>query len=223
MKRILIVILILLSLVSYAKHLKLSSKKDIEYYFKKGKSALKKTRFSEAINYFSQAIELNSSYSQCYYYRGQAFLFTKSYYNAVKDFSQFINRNPNSARAYYSRGLANFYAKEYKQAISDMTKVKKLKPTLINIHNIRGQSLLRLKQYKYAIIDFRVFINYYPLSYAPVYLHLSTAYKNIGDTKNAIISLKNYLKLSKNERIRELVKKQLKELSSKVRKSSIRK
>ena len=69
--------------------------------------------YEGAIQDYTKAIELNSSYPVAYIYisRGNSKSELKDYYGAIEDYTKAIDINPKEAKAYYNRGLAKRSAK----------------------------------------------------------------------------------------------------------------
>ena len=73
--------------------------------------------YQGAINDFTTAIKLDSSYENAYFGRGDAKLNMKDYHGAVKDYTLIINRKPQNGKGYYKRGCAMFYGIKIKMHV----------------------------------------------------------------------------------------------------------
>ncbi len=109
--------------------------------------------YSEAITFYTKAIELSPNDASIYSFRGHAKVEANDYNGAIADFTKSLKIEPNSA-VYCFRGLAKNKNNDYKGAIIDFTKAFELDQSYsIAIYN-RGLSKYYLKNYQEAIADF---------------------------------------------------------------------
>ncbi len=73
--------------------------------FYKGVSLFFKGRFSEAIPYFSELLEVNPHFKMAYFHRGTAYSELERYDLALNDFNKILELDPNNVLAYMNRGL----------------------------------------------------------------------------------------------------------------------
>ncbi|KAG2615781.1 hypothetical protein PVAP13_3NG037100 [Panicum virgatum] len=94
----------------------------------KANEAFKANKFSQAIELYSQAIELNSS--NAVYWANRAFAHTKleEYGSAVQDATNAIEIDPRYSKGYYRRGAAYLAMGKFKEALKDFQQVKKICP-----------------------------------------------------------------------------------------------
>ncbi|RCV15638.1 hypothetical protein SEVIR_3G074800v4 [Setaria viridis] len=94
----------------------------------KANDAFKANKFSQAIELYSQAIELNSS--NAVYWANRAFAHTKleEYGSAVQDATKAIEVDPRYSKGYYRRGAAYLAMGKFKEALKDFQQVKKICP-----------------------------------------------------------------------------------------------
>lgn len=94
----------------------------------KANDAFKANKFSQAIELYSQAIELNSS--NAVYWANRAFAHTKleEYGSAVQDATKAIEIDPRYSKGYYRRGAAYLAMGKFKEALKDFQQVKKICP-----------------------------------------------------------------------------------------------
>ncbi|KAJ1282118.1 hypothetical protein BS78_03G025700 [Paspalum vaginatum] len=90
--------------------------------------AFKANKFSQAIDLYTQAIELNSS--NAVYWANRAFAHTKleEYGSAVQDATKAIEIDPRYTKGYYRRGAAYLAMGKFKEALKDFQQVKKICP-----------------------------------------------------------------------------------------------
>ncbi|XP_047335066.1 serine/threonine-protein phosphatase 5-like [Impatiens glandulifera] len=91
--------------------------------------AFKVHKFSQAIDLYTQAIELNGD--NAVYWANRAFAHTKleEYGSAIHDASKAIEIDPRYSKGYYRRGAAYLSMGKFKDALKDFQQVKKLCPS----------------------------------------------------------------------------------------------
>ncbi|CAN6331046.1 unnamed protein product [Urochloa humidicola] len=94
----------------------------------KANEAFKANKFSQAIELYSQAIEVNGS--NAVYWANRAFAHTKleEYGSAVQDATKAIEIDPRYSKGYYRRGAAYLAMGKFKEALKDFQQVKKICP-----------------------------------------------------------------------------------------------
>ncbi|XP_049374173.1 serine/threonine-protein phosphatase 5 isoform X2 [Solanum verrucosum] len=90
--------------------------------------AFKGHKYSQAIDLYTQAIELNGE--SAVYYANRAFAHTKleEYGSAIQDGTRAIEIDPRYSKGYYRRGAAYLAMGKFKDALKDFQQVKKLCP-----------------------------------------------------------------------------------------------
>ena len=76
--------------------------------------------YQGAINDFTTAIKLDSTYENAYFGRGDAKLNMKDYRGAVKDYTLIIQRKPQNGKGYYKRGMCYILWNKNKDACADL-------------------------------------------------------------------------------------------------------
>lgn len=90
--------------------------------------AFKAKRFSQAIDLYTQAIDLNGH--NVVYWSNRAFAHTKleEYGSAVQDATKAIEVDPKYSKGYYRRGAAYLAMGKFKEALKDFQQVKRICP-----------------------------------------------------------------------------------------------
>ncbi|KAF5177548.1 Serine/threonine-protein phosphatase [Thalictrum thalictroides] len=90
--------------------------------------AFKAHKYSQAIDLYSQAIELNSE--NAVYWANRAFAHTKleEYGSAIQDATTAIEVDPKYSKGYYRRGAAYLAMGKFKDALKDFQQVKRISP-----------------------------------------------------------------------------------------------
>eukprot|EP00002_Diphylleia_rotans_P021449 TRINITY_DN4173_c0_g1_i1.p1 TRINITY_DN4173_c0_g1~~TRINITY_DN4173_c0_g1_i1.p1 ORF type:complete len:453 (+),score=100.92 TRINITY_DN4173_c0_g1_i1:71-1429(+) len=93
-----------------------------------GNKALTENHFEDAINLYTEAIELNPSNAILWSNRAQAHIKMEEYGSAVEDASKSIELDPNYLKGYFRRGSAYMALFKYKDALKDFRTVHKKAP-----------------------------------------------------------------------------------------------
>ncbi|KAA8525026.1 hypothetical protein F0562_011336 [Nyssa sinensis] len=90
--------------------------------------AFKAHKYSQSIDLYTQAIELNSQ--NAVYWANRAFAHTKleEYGSAIQDASKTIEIDPKYSKGYYRRGAAYLAMGKFKEALKDFQQVKRISP-----------------------------------------------------------------------------------------------
>ncbi len=153
MKKLILTIAILLSLIS------LACKPDVEKYNEQGLEAKEEENYTEAIKLFTKAIKSDPNSERSYINRGHTYQLIKDYDKALADYTKAIKIDPKSVRAYIYRGLtysiilenvaqtsSNMYERmllkiagtTYNDAMADLNKAIELDPKSSSAYSCRG-------------------------------------------------------------------------------------
>ena len=155
-----------------------------EEYLRRGAEALQRGQYSEAIEDFTKAIELEPD-ADAYYIRGLAYGRQREYDRAIEDFTKATELNPKFADAYYARGNAYGRQGEYDRAIQESTKAIELNPEFANAYYIRGLAYSRQGEHDRAVEDYTKAIELNP-EFADAYYARGNAYGRQGEYDRAI-------------------------------------
>ncbi len=141
--------------------------------YKAGKIKFDEGSYLQAIENTSQAITLDSGFSDAYYIRGMSYLKLEHYDSAVKDLTSAIEHasiaDPANSDYYRNRGIANMNIKEYRAADSDFEEARKLNPSDPELYFQWSRLKFRTTDDKSdAITELNMAINLNP-HYAPYY------------------------------------------------------
>ena len=78
-----------------------------------------KYNFNSALEEYSEAIKLNSAYTEAYFKRGVIYTKMVMYNEALKDLNKVIELNPKSAEAYTHRGIVYFLLHNVDKSTAD--------------------------------------------------------------------------------------------------------
>jgi putative GTP pyrophosphokinase len=94
----------------------------------RGMADFARSRYHDAIDDFSHALELDKKSYKAAYYRGVVYSVLKQYAAAIDDFTQSLAINPFQAFCLFRRGQAYYHAGDYPQALADCEASLALEP-----------------------------------------------------------------------------------------------
>ena len=119
-----------------------------------GQYAYEKKQYKNAIDYFTQALDIEPNNAELYYIRGMVYLSNEENENAFKDFDKAIDLKFDSAELYYNRGYLNQQQGLYSDAINDYDTAISKKEDYGEAYYRRGRSKYDLDQVEEALEDF---------------------------------------------------------------------
>jgi tetratricopeptide (TPR) repeat protein len=134
--------------------------------------------YRQAIDNYTEIIEMFPGNSYAYYFRGRAYNKVHKYEEAIADFTQVIALNPDNQDAYVGRGDAYLLLNEAEKAIADMTKAIELGADTAGTYNSRGWAHYGILQFDQAIEDYNKAIEL-DANYAYAYRNRGKAYYRI--------------------------------------------
>jgi len=164
-------------------------------YHSRGAIYLGMGEYDKAIDEYSKALELDSTYIQAYYDRGLAYAHRQRHEQAIADFSEVIALNPQHADAHYNRGLIYARQNAFAQALADYDQALDLHPTNALIYNSRGNVHYNSKDYARAIEDYDQAIQH-DAAYADAYLNRGLAHAALEEYQRAIADYNQALALN---------------------------
>jgi Tfp pilus assembly protein PilF len=100
---------------------KIEASKWKQELIKRGYDNLGKGQLDQAIEDFSEAINIDPQYPPAFKNRGATYLNKGAYVQAIQDFNKAIDLEPGYAEHFYNLGAAYFGDREYDRAIEDFT------------------------------------------------------------------------------------------------------
>ncbi len=156
-----------------------------ENYYRLGNYERINGNYSDAVKYYTKAIELNPDYEAAYNCRGIAYWGLKNYRDSIKDYSKCIELNPEHAMAYNNRGNSYSDLGEKGKAIEDYNKAIELNPEYTDAYYNRGTSYSDLGETGKAIEDYNKAIELNP-ECAEAYNNRGASYSDLGEERKAI-------------------------------------
>lgn len=158
--------------------------KSPEYYSQMGNRLCGLGKFTEGIDAFSKAIELESDNLTHYRDRGRARLRTADYKGALKDLTKSAPLNNTDTSQYMAFGLANYFNGNYKIALEAFNSMVQKNPKMPGLYYNRGLAYAQLNELKKAIDDFSKTIINEP-GHHMAYFNRGLANLMLGNTEQA--------------------------------------
>ncbi|MDJ0691941.1 MAG: tetratricopeptide repeat protein [Xenococcaceae cyanobacterium MO_188.B32] len=156
-----------------------------EEYLERGLNLSEQNEFVEAVEAYSQAIDLDPDNALAYYNRGLAFYYLRNHGAALADFNQTIELKPDVAATYEKRGLILMYLEDYEGAIADFEQAAQLTPDDAHLYLGKGLATVLEGKIAKAIPDFDRAIELDP-NLAIAYFLRGGAYSELGDRLAAL-------------------------------------
>jgi tetratricopeptide (TPR) repeat protein len=163
-------------------------------FYEQGLINYQQTKYKDAIQKFSKAIQVNPNFAQAYNQRGNAYYRLHNYEKSQADSSEAIRLNPRDVNAYYDRGFSLYTLGNYNGAIADYNQAIQLNPNSANFYYARGLARSKIKEKQAAIEDLNKALAINP-QYAEAYLERGTIYRRQGLKLQAVKDLDRAVEL----------------------------
>ena len=127
-------------------------------YVDMGFKAWEAQKYSEAIDYYNRAIELDPKNSGAYDNRGNSYRDQGNWIQAIQDYDKAIELNPQNSWAYANRGFTYYLQGNFEKALSDCSKAIEIYPknawayiTCGNIYKAQGKINQTMTSFNKAI------------------------------------------------------------------------
>ncbi len=134
-----------------------------------GNVLLGESKYPEALEKYSKAIELDATNKYAYGNRGLAKRNLKKYKDAIKDYDEALRIDPSFAWALASRADAKVQLKKYDEALLDLNQAITLEPTNAYTYIVRGDVYTNQNKLTEAEIDYSQAVSVNP-DYAWAYI-----------------------------------------------------
>ncbi|MGE3920322.1 MAG: protein kinase [Gammaproteobacteria bacterium] len=149
-------------------------------------------QYSEAVELYKSAIELNVSNQNAQFGCGMSLLSLDKYQESLAYFNQAIRLKNNCVPSYLNRGLAYAGLSNFKNALDDLNKAIELEPNNQLSYGKRAQVYIKSKNYKGAIYDLNKAIKLVPSDYN-LYLEIGRVFVLQENYQEAIINYQKFL------------------------------
>ncbi len=104
----------------------------------------------DAIDHYTNAIDINSQFAIGYFNRGRLYIKKNELGDALANFNMALHLNPQMVEAYYERARVNEKLRNFPLAYRDLKELSKLNPGLADAYNLGGNLLFREGKYNEA-------------------------------------------------------------------------
>jgi tetratricopeptide (TPR) repeat protein len=122
-------------------------------YYKTGEEFAKKMNFTDAIEQYTKAIELDPDYDKAYIQRAMTYTKLEDYEKAAADFDRAIVFNEKDAELYYYSALAYHLQGKNTTALDKLNTAVDMKNNFLEAYQIRSVVLIDLGRYREALED----------------------------------------------------------------------
>ena len=167
-------------------------------YFKAGEEFAKKMNYKDAIEQYSNAVELDPDYDKAYIQRAMAYTKLEEFEKAATDFDRAIVFNEKDADLYYYSGMAYHLQGKSNIALTKLNKAIDMKNNFLEAFQARSVVLMDLERYQEALEDCQKCLkikedekSYYNLGQVyeklEMYNEAESAYRNSIDKNRRIV------------------------------------
>ncbi len=160
------------------------SDQSADRYFTLGSMYAVEGDLEQAVEAYSQALQLNPHDSEALLNRAQVQLSLGQYSKAVDDCSESLEYDPNGLAAQWCRAQSYLWLRRYSDALNDLDQALRIEKRNPEVYFLRGLANLGLGNNRKAIADLNKARRFAP-NWAEVYLARSRAYSALGKPKYA--------------------------------------
>lgn len=172
-------------------------------FFRAGVEQMQSQNYSEAVQDFTDAIDLKHDFSAAFSNRCLAYLQLAEYESAIQDCTEAVSLNSQNTESYLNRGLANYKQGNYQGAIADYNQVIKLKQIDFRAYYNRALAKSELQYYQEAISDYNYALSLMPVQntfqLAEVYNDRGTIRLMLNDNAGAIADFNQAIHLNQQD------------------------
>ncbi|NJN24802.1 MAG: tetratricopeptide repeat protein [Cyclobacteriaceae bacterium] len=124
------------------------------HFLHKGNLSFKEKLYFDAVRYYREAIQLDSSFAQAYNNLGIVYFKTERAEEAVRAYDAALALDPQFYDAYYNRSNANYALGNFAQVIADLNKIKEKSWPEASLLFAKGMAFFGMKDYDSAQFAF---------------------------------------------------------------------
>eukprot|EP01080_Neovahlkampfia_damariscottae_P008942 gene8942-891_t len=128
MKSLCVAIIFLLFLQLCSCEEKKAPKQPLEYYLREGDQKLRDGKYTEASNFYSTALELDSKNSKVLYKRAESYFFAKNFLFSIKDLITLTDIDSKNPQNHILLGRIHLTTGKFEQSVEDYKEALRLSP-----------------------------------------------------------------------------------------------
>ena len=168
-------------------------------------------QFEQALDEYSQAIELDPAYALAYFYRGLVHVWNGSWANALTDMQQVTLLDPDQAYAHHIAGLMYMREEDYAAAAAAISAAIDLRPDESEFYADRAAAYFSLGDVEAALDDLDTVLRYDPDSPQMLFMR-AAAHRALENRGAAIADLERVLELGLPPDLAEQARAALREM-----------
>lgn len=141
-------------------------------------------RYSEALSFYDQALEMEPELFDAWDGKGDALMMTGSYDKALKCYERALVIDPDSAESWYHKGNTLQMLLRFDEALGCYNEALRIDPEFAEAWNKKGMILNRLGRYQEALASFDEALKIVP-GYAAAWSNKSWAHQMLGEDDSA--------------------------------------
>jgi len=150
-------------------------------------------KYSEAIEKYQKALEIDPDYVDAYCNLGNVLDEQKKYFEAITEYKKALAINPNAASAYCNWGVTLSKQLQYSNAIKKYIKAIQIDSDCVEAYYNWGNALVKCEKYSEAIKKYQKTIEIKP-DYAVAYYNRACAYSLMNDAEKSCQDLEMAIK-----------------------------
>lgn len=154
-------------------------------------------KYDQAIDYYDQAIKLNTIDYESYANRGNAYFHLKKFDLAMNDLKKALSLKPDYYPAMDSMAALLATQGHYDSALSYSNQALTINPNYKQAYSNRALTLMKLNRYDEAIRDWQKLLQYEPDA-ADVYNTIGTCYQALGRYQESLLPISKAIELSRD-------------------------
>ena len=166
-------------------------------FYQQGMDAYRSRQFQPAVDYFTQAIQVNPIYAGAWLARGDAFAAMEEFQKAANDYTEAGKIKPGMYQAWYQRGVARYELGFKEEAVKDFEKTVILNPDFHSAYIKSGDTQAELKQFEGALNAYDRFLQRKP-EISGVQFKAGKLRVEAGQYSAALSNLSQAIKAQKN-------------------------
>jgi len=164
----------------------------------RGSSFLLDEKYTDAIESFNKATEINPNNPWSYIKKGRALNGLGEYHQALNEFNTAASMDPQNPWIYVNRGVSYNFLKNHQQALFEEDKAISLDATIIWAYIDRGWAYIGLRNFKQALVDLNRAVQMDPNN-PQAYIARAWAHNGLGNKEKSMEDLDKCLRLAPNK------------------------
>jgi tetratricopeptide (TPR) repeat protein len=162
-----------------------------------GTLSVQTLQYSQALEFFSRALEINADQALCHNNCGAVYIALKRFDEALQSYDKALAIQPDYVEAHYNRGKALKEIKRFEEALSSYDAAISFKPDYADAHYNRGNTLLELQRFDEALASYEKALTFMP-QYAEALYNRGLALEKLNRIDEALQSFKQAVAIKPN-------------------------